>query len=233
MRVHILTIFPQLFEAFSKTSLIGKAVERNLLEIEVTDIRNFSDPPHYRVDDYPYGGGPGMVMKPEPLTAAIESARARVPHARTILMSASGNKLTHDRAQELSQQAELLLICGRYEGVDQRIIDLFVDDEVSIGEAVLMGGEVPAMALIEAVCRFLPEVIGNDESVSEESFATRPDGVTLLEGPQFTRPEVFRGVEVPEVLRSGDHARIRAWRVEKALEKTLRLRPDLLRKQER
>jgi len=231
MRIHILTIFPQLFEAFSKTSLIGKAAERNLLEIEVTDIREFSVPPHYHVDDYPYGGGPGMVMKPEPLAAAIETAKMRVPYARTILLSASGNKLTHERAEALSTQSELLLICGRYEGVDQRVVDLFVDEEISIGEAVFMGGEVPAMALIEAVCRFLPEVIGNEESIAEESFATRSDGVTLLEGPQYTRPEIFRGKEVPEVLLSGDHARIRAWRTGKALEKTLKLRPDLLKKQ--
>lgn len=229
MHIHILSIFPELFAPFRTTSLIGRAVENRLLQIDVTDIRSFAAPPHFHVDDYPYGGGPGMVMKPEPLAAAVESAKNRMSRPHIILLSAAGEKLTHERARELSLEKEIILICGRYEGVDQRIIEIFVDEEISIGDTVYMGGEVPAMALMEAVCRFLPEVIGNEESLSEESFATRPDGVTLLEGPQYTRPEVFMGHRIPEVLKSGDHARIKAWRVKQALDRTLKNRPDLIK----
>ncbi|NMC62503.1 MAG: tRNA (guanosine(37)-N1)-methyltransferase TrmD [SAR324 cluster bacterium] len=230
MRLHILSIFPKLFENFFSVSLIGKAVEKKIIEVEITDIRQFAEAPHYHVDDYPYGGGPGMIMKPEPLSAAIKYAKQRLPNARVILLSASGQKMTQQRAQELARETELLLICGRYEGVDQRVIDLYVDEELSIGDVIMMGGEVPAMALIESVCRLLPDVIGNSDSLTEESFSQRGDGLTLLEWPQYTRPEVFNGREVPEVLLSGDHGRIRAWRLEQALNKTLITRPDLIKK---
>jgi len=231
MRLHILSIFPKLFENFFSVSLIGKAIEKEIIEVEITDIRQFAEAPHYHVDDYPYGGGPGMIMKPEPLSAAIEYAKQKLPNSRVILLSASGQKITQQRAQELACETELLLICGRYEGVDQRVIDLYVDEELSIGDAIMMGGEVPAMALIESVCRLLPDVVGNSDSLTEESFSQREDGLTLLEWPQYTRPEVFKDREVPEVLRSGDHGRIRAWRVEQALNKTLATRPDLIKKQ--
>lgn len=230
MQIHILSIFPQLFQHFFSASLIGKAIEKGIINAEVTDIRQFAEAPHFHVDDYPYGGGPGMVMRPEPLAAALEYAKEKLPKAHIILLSASGKKITQQRARELTSQMDLILVCGRYEGVDQRIIDLFIDEELSVGDVVMMGGEIPAMALIEAVCRLLPGVVGNADSLEEESFSKRSDGMMLLEWPQYTRPEVFRNMEVPEVLRSGDHGRIRAWRVEQALNKTLSIRPDLLKK---
>lgn len=229
MRIEIVTIFPRLMREFFATSLIGKACEKGVLELGTTDLRQFAEPPHFHVDDYPYGGGPGMVMKAGPLLDAVSEAKKKLPGAHVILMAASGRAFTQARAKELSEKSELIICCGRYEGVDQRAIDMAIDEEISIGDFVMMGGEAAAMAVTEAVCRLLPDVIGNELSCEEESFSERSDGVRLLEWPHYTRPETFRGVEVPGVLRSGDHAKIRAWRTEKALEKTLRLRPDLLK----
>ena len=231
MHIHVLTIFPGIFANFLETSLIGKAVKKGLMSVSLRDIRDFAPPPHQHVDDVPYGGGPGMVMKPEPLVAAIEEAKGLYPEARVVLLSASGEKFTQMKAQAFSAQKSIIMICGRYEGVDQRVIDLCVDEEISIGDFVLMGGEVPAMAVIEATCRLLPDVIGKIESTEAESFSTGMDGRILLEWPQYTRPENFRNMTVPEILRSGDHRKIKQWRYKQGLEKTKRVRPDLLKGQ--
>ena len=176
------------------------------------------------MDDTPYGGGAGMVMKPEPLVCAIEAARARVPSARVVLMSPQGRRFDQRKAQELSQREALILVCGRYEGVDERVLP-FVDEEVSLGDFVITGGEFAALAIIDAMARLVPGVLGNAESPLQESFA----GEGLLEGPQYTRPPEFRGSRVPEVLLSGDHAKIAAWRREQALHRTRDRRPDLLK----
>jgi len=225
LRVDVITIFPELFEPWLSTSLLGAAIRTGGIEVGVHDLRDWTADRHRSVDDEPYGGGPGMVMKPEPLVAAIEAlAGPRGPErqARVVLLSPQGERLSQEKVRSLSKEQRLVLACGRYEGVDQRVIDLAVDEEISIGDYVLSGGEVPAMVLIEAISRLLPGTLGNPESSRTESFE---GGV--LEGPQYTRPPVFRGREVPEVLRSGDHAAIARWRHERALEITKRRRPDL------
>ena len=227
MQVHILTIFPEIFDGFFKTSLIDKALQRGLFTVALHNIRDFADPPHYQVDDSPYGGGAGMVMKPEPIVRAVEHAKRTTPAGRTILLTPSGPLLTQQRAVALSAETGLILICGRYEGVDQRAIDLVVDEEISIGDYVLMGGEVPAMVLIEAAVRHIADVVGNKDSLTAESFAGE---ALLLEGPQYTKPAQFRGRKVPEQLISGNHELIGEWRREQAVLKTERARPDLLAK---
>jgi tRNA (guanine37-N1)-methyltransferase len=222
----VLTIFPEMFGVFLTTGVLGGAVERGLLEVRPHDLREWTTDRHRTVDDVPYGGGPGMVMRPEPLVEAIEALAGRKgPEraARVILLSPQGETLRQERVAELARERHLVLVCGRYEGIDQRVIDLAVDEEISIGDYVLSGGEVPAMAVIEAVSRLVPGVLGNPASTAAESFERG-----TLEGPQYTRPASFRGQEVPEVLRSGDHGRIRRWREEQALERTRRRRPDLL-----
>ncbi|MEN8181210.1 MAG: tRNA (guanosine(37)-N1)-methyltransferase TrmD [Myxococcota bacterium] len=227
MRIDVLSIFPELFRSFLEVSFVGIARRQGALEVQVHDLRDWARDRHRSVDDAPYGGGPGMVMRPEPLVEAIESLagpRGGDRTARVLLLSPQGSRLDQTRVEILAAQPRLLLVCGRYEGVDQRVIDLAVDEEISIGDYVLSGGEVPAMAVVEAVTRLLPGVLGNPESTASESFQ---EG--RLEGPQFTRPAVFRGVRVPEVLRSGDHAAIHSWRAEQAQETTKRRRPDLLR----
>jgi tRNA (guanine37-N1)-methyltransferase len=226
LRIDVITIFPALFEPFLEESMVGIARQGGQVEIRVHDLRGFSDDRHRTVDDAPYGGGPGMVMKPEPLVAAVESlAGPKGPGrtARVVLLTPQGERLDQRRLAGLAGERQLTLVCGRYEGVDQRAVDLAVDEEISLGDYVLSGGEVPAMALIEGVVRLLPGVLGNPESVREESF-----GAGLLEGPQYTRPASFRGLEVPEVLRSGDHAAVARWRSEQALARTRQQRPDLL-----
>ena len=226
LRVDVITIFPELFEAFRTTGVLGSGVERGLLALTVHDLRRFTRDRHRTVDDIPYGGGPGMVMKPEPLVEAIEAvAGAKGPErkAHVVLMTPQGRPFTGRRARELAQEEHLVLVCGRYEGVDQRVIELAVDEEVSIGDYVLSGGEVPAMVVIEAVSRFVPGVLGNPESTASESFES-----DRLEGPHYTRPVEFRGLAVPEVLRSGHHGEIARWRRERALERTRSRRPDLL-----
>jgi tRNA (guanine37-N1)-methyltransferase len=227
LRIDVLTIFPELFEPFQDVAFVGIARRRGLLGLRVHDLRDWTRDRHRSVDDAPYGGGPGMVMKPEPLVAAIEALagpKGRDRTARVLLLSPRGQRLDQARVEELAGAPHLVLVCGRYEGVDQRVIDLAVDEELSIGDYVLSGGEVPAMAVIEAVTRLVPGVLGNPASVNEESFQ---EG--RLEAPQFTRPAVFRGRAVPEVLRSGDHAAIAAWRSQQAEKATRRRRPDLLR----
>jgi tRNA (guanine37-N1)-methyltransferase len=226
LRIDVVTIFPSLFEPFVRETMVGIAVREGLATIAVHDLRGWTTDRHHAVDDAPYGGGPGMVMKPEPLVAAVEALAGpkgpgRAAHA--VLMSPQGRRLDQPLLAGLAERPHLVLVCGRYEGVDQRAIDLAIDEEISLGDYVLSGGEVPAMALIEGVVRLLPGVLGNPESARSESFQAG-----LLEGPQYTRPPRFRGLEVPEVLRSGDHAAVERWRAEQARWVTQRRRPDLL-----
>jgi tRNA (guanine37-N1)-methyltransferase len=226
MRIDVITIFPGLFEAFRSTSLLGAAVESGIVGLAVHDLREFTKDRHRTVDDTPYGGGPGMVMRPEPLVEAIEALagpKGESRSARVLLLSPQGRRFEQQRAQELAHTQHLVLVCGRYEGVDQRVVEIAVDEEVSIGDYVLAGGELPALVLIEAVTRLLPGVMGNPESAESESFQTG-----ILEGPQYTRPPEYRGFEVPAVLRSGDHQAIARWRAEQARAITRRRRPDLL-----
>lgn len=229
MTFTVLTLFPELLTPFVATSIVGRAVERGLIDIETVDIRDHAHDQHNTCDDSPYGGGAGMVLKPEPVGRAIESVLTRrAVRPRTVCLTAAGAPFGRDLARRWATEGrELLLLAGRYEGIDQRAVDLFVDEEVSIGDYVLIGGEVASMVVIEAVARLVPGVI-QAESLEEESF----EG-DVLEYPQYTRPAVFRGVPVPPVLLSGDHARIREWRRRQAAERTARLRPDLLRRSER
>lgn len=224
LSVEVLTLFPRMIAAPLEESILGKARAAGLLRVDVTDIREFAEGKHRVTDDVPYGGGAGMVMKPEPLVAAIEAAKARQPSARVILMSPQGARFTQEKAQELSGRESLILVCGRYEGVDERVLK-FIDEEISLGDFVLTGGEFAALAVIDAAARLLPGVLGNAESPVNESFS----GEGLLEGPQYTRPPEFRGMKVPDILLSGDHAKIAAWRREQALERTRARRPDLLK----
>ncbi len=224
LSVEVLTLFPRMIAAPLEESILGKARAKGLLRVQVTDIREFAEGKHRVTDDVPYGGGAGMVMKPEPLVSAIEAAKARLPSARVVLMSPQGRRFDQRRAQELSQREAVILVCGRYEGVDERVLP-FVDEEISLGDFVITGGEFAALAIIDAMARLVPGVLGNAESPLQESFA----GEGLLEGPQYTRPPEFRGSKVPEVLLSGDHAKIAAWRREQALHRTRDRRPDLLK----
>lgn len=221
MRFDVLTIFPEAFESPTKISLLGKAVQAGVLQIAVHDLRGWAPEPHRKVDDAPFGGGPGMVMAPGPVVEAVESVRK--PGGRVLLMSAAGRPFTQAMAAELASEDQLVLVCGRYEGMDDRIPQVLDAEEVSIGEYVLSGGEMAALVLLDAVSRLLPGVMGNAESLGEESFA---DG--LLEYPQFTRPAEYRGLKVPDILVSGHHANVVAWRREQALRRTLERRPDLL-----
>jgi tRNA (guanine37-N1)-methyltransferase len=220
MRIDLFTIFPEYLEGPLAASLLGKARERELLDLRVHDLRDWTDDPHRTTDDTPFGGGAGMVMTPGPIFAAVESV---VPPRPLYLLSASGRRFDQGVAEELATTAGFSLVCGRYEGVDQRVADHCCDGELSVGEYVLAGGEAAALVVVEAVARLVPGVMGNAASGVQESFA---DG--LLEYPQYTRPAEFRGWAVPEVLRSGDHARIERWRRREALRRTLDRRPDLL-----
>ena len=226
LRIDVVTIFSGLFDAFLRESIVGIAIREGLVEVAVHDLRQWATDRHRSVDDAPYGGGPGMVMKPEPLVAAVDAvAGPKGPErrARVVLLSPQGRRLEQARLGDLAREEHLVLVCGRYEGVDQRAIDLAVDEEVSIGDYVVSGGEVPAMVVIEGIVRLVPGVLGNPESASTESFQG-----AMLEGPQYTRPAEFRGLKVPEVLCSGDHAAVARWRAEQASEFTRRRRPDLV-----
>ncbi len=226
LRIDVITIFPGLFEPFVAAGMVGIAVENEAAEIRAHDLRDWTSDRHRTVDDAPYGGGPGMVMRPEPLVAAIEAlAGEKGPErrARVVLLTPQGARFDQAGAERLAACEHLVLVCGRYEGVDQRVIDLAVDEEISIGDYVLSGGETAAMAIIEATTRLLPGVLGNPESTAWESFQ---EG--LLEGPQYTRPVEYRGRAVPEVLRSGDHGKVARWRRAMARERTRDRRPDLI-----
>jgi tRNA (guanine37-N1)-methyltransferase len=215
----VITIFPELFEPFVATSLIGRGRERGLLEIEVFDLRGFTSDRHRVVDDEPYGGGGGMVMMAPPWIRAVRE----VGRGRQLLLSPQGQRFDDSKARELASEEAVTLLCGRYEGVDERVRELVVDEEVSIGDYVLSGGELPAMVVMEAVSRYLPGVVGLASSVEEDSFRTG-----LLDHPHYTRPPVVEGLEVPGVLLSGNHAEIRRWREREALRATACKRPDLL-----
>jgi tRNA (guanine37-N1)-methyltransferase len=224
LEVEILTLFPRMCAGYLGESILGKAQEAGHLAVAVQDIREHAEGRHRVCDDAPYGGGAGMVMKPEPLTLAIEAARARLPGALTVLMSPRGARLDQAMALRLAEQGRLILVCGRYEGVDERVLKA-VDLEVSVGDFVLTGGELAALCVVDAAARLIPGVLGNEASAGAESFA----GVGgLLEHPHYTRPPVFRGMQVPEVLLSGDHRRIERWRRREALRVTQGRRPDLL-----
>lgn len=231
MKIEILTLFPEMFENFCTTSILGRAVENNLVTIKVHNIRDFAANKHKQADDYPYGGGAGMVMMPQPISDCMkhvlsgyrESEKREIP--KVIHLSPQGKVLNQKMAQQLSKESALVLLCGHYEGIDQRVIDKYVDMEISIGDYVLTGGEIPAMVLIDCVTRLIPDVLGSAESIMDESHS---DG--LLEYPQYTRPAVYDGDEVPEVLLSGNHRKIDEWRRQQSLKNTLKKRPDLLKR---
>ena len=224
LRFDIVSIFPGMFESPFADSIIQRAWEEGLLDLRVHDLRDYSLNKHRKVDDTPFGGGVGMVMNVEPIARVIAAIKKEVPETRTILLSPGGRPFDQEKAWELSRLPSLTLICGRYEGIDERVRLHFVDEEISIGDYVLTGGEIPAMVLVEAISRLVRGVLGDPESVVEESFTGE-----LLEYPQYTRPRDYQGFKVPEILVSGDHKKIRDWQKAEALKKTARVRPDLLK----
>jgi len=221
MKFDVLTLFPEMFDIL-KQSIIGKAQEKELIDINLVNIRDFSNDKHKKVDDTPYGGGAGMVMMPDVVDRAYQSVKTE--KAKVIYMSPQGKTLNQKKVEDLAKEEHLIILCGHYEGVDQRILDKIVDEEISIGDYVLTGGEIPAMVLIDSVSRYIEGVLKED-SIKEESFSNG-----LLEYPQYTRPEVFDGKKVPEILLSGHHEKINEWRKQKSLEITKQKRPDLLEK---
>jgi len=225
MLFQVLTTFPGMIEAVVGESILGRARERGLIQVEAVNLRDFTADKHRTTDDAPFGGGPGMVMKPEPVFDAVESliARARGGKPRILLMTPQGRRFDQSMAEQLVSESHLMMICGRYEGVDERVREQLVTDEVSVGDYVLTGGELAALIVIDAVARLVPGVLGDESSSESESFSSG-----LLEYPQYTRPAEFRGHSVPEVLLSGNHEQIRKWRRAQSLERTLRRRPDLL-----
>jgi tRNA (guanine37-N1)-methyltransferase len=225
MKFHLLTIFPEFFEGPFRYGVVARAAEFGALELRVHDLRNWTHDLHRTVDDRPFGGGEGMVLKPEPIFDAVETIwPVRSGRRKIILLSAQGRKFTQKLARDLALNDELLLICGRYEGVDERVAEHLADEELSIGDYVLSGGELAAAVVVDTVARLLPGVVGNHESTMNESF----EESGILDCPHWTRPAEFRGWKAPEVLLGGNHAEIRKWRRQAALEKTARLRPDLL-----
>ncbi|PKK96133.1 MAG: tRNA (guanosine(37)-N1)-methyltransferase TrmD [Tenericutes bacterium HGW-Tenericutes-4] len=223
MKIDILTLFPEMFDSLNH-SILGRAKEHNKIEINLIDIRNLSTNKHKKVDDYTFGGGAGMLMTPEPLYNAIMSVKKEGSYV--IYLSPSGNLLNQQKVVTLAKQKKhIILVCGHYEGIDERVIKLAVDEEISIGDYVLTGGELAAMIVVDAVSRYIDGVLGAEHSTEEESFSNG-----LLEYPQYTRPQTFMGLEVPEVLVSGHHENIKKWREQKSLEKTKKVRPDLLKK---
>jgi len=223
MRFDNFTLFPEVCEPYLQTSILQKARQRGLIQFNLYNIRDWTSDRHHVTDDEPYGGGGGMVMKPEPIFAAVEGVLGSPPDCPVVLLTPQGRLFTQAIAQELAQQPHLALLCGRYEGVDERVRQHLVSDEISIGDYVLTGGELPALVLVDAIARTLPGVLGDPEGAWDDSHA-----MGLLEYPHYTRPPEFRGWQVPEVLLSGDHARIARWRREQALLRTLTRRPDLL-----
>jgi len=224
MIFHVLTIFPELVQAVFTHGILRRAVDKEIIGADIRDLRDWTDDIHKTTDDSPYGGGPGIVMLCDPVFRAVEELRAKTAlPLPLVFMSPAGERFTHETACELATGGDFILLCGRYEGLDQRVIDELVDRELCIGDYVLSGGEVPAMAVIDAVSRQIPGVLGNEDSVPQESFATG-----LLDYPHYTRPEEYRGIKVPDVLLSGHHANVDKWRLEQALILTYKRRPDLL-----
>jgi tRNA (guanine37-N1)-methyltransferase len=224
MRFDILSIFPDMFAALTRFGIVGQAVKGDKIEINAVNIRDFSDDPHFMTDDRPYGGGEGMVMKPEPIFRALQSIPKAAGERKVILLTPQGQLFDQSLARSLGKLAQIILVCGRYEGVDERIRSRYVDMELSIGDYIVSGGEIPAMVIVDAVSRLVPGVLGGERSALEESFED-----SLLEYPQYTRPPVFQGESVPPILLSGDHEKIRLWRRTQSLQKTLERRPDLLK----
>jgi len=222
MKIDILTLFPEFFQNLTNYSIIGRAIEDGKIEVNCTNIRDFSKDKHKKVDDYPFGGGPGMVMKPDSIFDAINHVKTH--DARVVYLSPQGKRLNQEIANSLSKENNLVLLCGHYEGIDNRIIENYIDEEISIGDYVLTGGEIPALVLIDCITRLIPGVLSSEESFTDESHY---DG--LLEYPQYTRPRVFKGISVPEILLSGDHKKIADWRKSESIRVTLEKRPDLLR----
>lgn len=223
MKINVLTLFPEMFTAVTDTSILGKAGEKGLLDINLINIRDFSKDKHHKADDTPFGGGPGMVMLAQPIFDALESIDAQ--NKKAIYMSPRGKVLNQEKIQELSETEELVILCGHYEGVDQRVLDHWNMEEISIGDYILTGGELPAMVLIDSVARFIPEVLGNHQSTSDESIYSG-----LLECNQYTKPRQYEGLDVPEVLTNGNHKLIHLWQYENALNLTKERRPDLWQK---
>ncbi|WP_152392435.1 tRNA (guanosine(37)-N1)-methyltransferase TrmD [Paenibacillus guangzhouensis] len=224
MRMDVLTLFPEMFEGVFHSSILGKAQEKGIVQLQAHNFREHANNKHNTVDDYPYGGGGGMVLKPEPIFSAVESLiEPDAAKPRVILMCPQGERYTQAKAEELAKEEHLILICGHYEGYDERIREFLVTDELSVGDYVLTGGELPAMTIIDSVARLLPGVLGNETSAVTDSFSTG-----LLEYPHYTRPADFRGMKVPDILLSGHHANVEAWRKQQSLRRTLERRPDLL-----
>jgi tRNA (guanine37-N1)-methyltransferase len=226
MRIHILTLFPAMFSGPFSESIVKRAVDQGLVEISIYNIRDYTSDKHHVVDDYPYGGGPGMVLKPEPIFKAVEAVRGET-EMPVILLTPQGRLFSQRVAEELAKNEEMMLVCGHYEGVDERVREHLVTDEISIGDYILSGGELAAMVVVDAVVRQVPGALGSEESVGDDSHAKG-----LLEYPQYTRPQSFRNWEVPEVLLSGNHAEIARWRRTQSLKRTLKRRPDLLQQAE-
>ncbi|MGB3727160.1 MAG: tRNA (guanosine(37)-N1)-methyltransferase TrmD [Glaciecola sp.] len=223
-RFGVVTLFPEMFDSFFSQGVIGRAVNKGLIEVHVVNPRDYAHDKHRTVDDRPYGGGPGMLMMVQPLTDAIaEAKKALGDNVKVVYLSPQGRKLDYEGVKHIGQYSDLVLVAGRYEGIDERIIETLVDEEMSIGDYVLSGGELPAMVLMDAVSRLLPDVLGHKQSAVEDSFTNG-----LLDCPHYTRPEVYEGKNVPEVLLSGNHEKIRQWRLQESLTRTLQRRPDLL-----
>ncbi|WP_139998310.1 tRNA (guanosine(37)-N1)-methyltransferase TrmD [Paenibacillus paridis] len=228
MKIDVLTLFPEMFDGVFQASILGKAKGKGIVDLQAINFRAYSGNKHNTVDDYPYGGGGGMVLKPEPVFAAVEDLKLEEDvKPRVVLLCPQGAQFTQQKAEELAKEQHIVLICGHYEGYDERIREHLVTDELSIGDYVLTGGEIPAMVLIDSVVRLLPGVLGNETSAVTDSYSTG-----LLEHPHYTRPAAFRGWEVPEVLISGHHANIEVWRRQQSLLRTLERRPDLLKSAE-
>lgn len=231
MEFYVLTLFPDMVEQGMRTSVTGRALDKGILELYAVNIRDFSENKHHKVDDYPYGGGAGLVMQPMPIYRAYQSVCEKISekHGRTkprvVYVTPQGRQFDQAMAKELSKEEELIFLCGHYEGIDERVLEEIVTDYVSIGDYVLTGGELPAMVMMDCIARLVPDVLHNQESAQTESFEQN-----LLEHPQYTRPEVYHGMEVPPVLLSGHHARIEQWRYEKSVERTKQRRPDLYQK---
>ncbi|MGD8718087.1 MAG: tRNA (guanosine(37)-N1)-methyltransferase TrmD [Candidatus Zixiibacteriota bacterium] len=219
----IITIFPDFFPGPLAAGVLGKAIERGLLDVRVHDLRAYTDDSYRSTDDYPYGGGVGMVMKPEAFFRAVEDVEARFGPGWKIFLTPQGRPLGHDGCKELAAREHVILLCGRYKGVDERVREALVDEEISVGDFVMSGGEIGALAVVDAAARFVPGVLGDEDSAATDSFATG-----LLDHPHYTRPREFRGMEVPEILLSGNHGAIEKWRAEEALKRTREARPDML-----
>ena len=223
MKFHVMTLFPEMIEQGLHTSILGRALDAGIISLNTVNIRDYSEDKHRHVDDYPYGGGAGMVMAAEPIAKCYEDICGEGPKKRLVYLTPWGRVFNQDMAKELAREDELVFLCGHYEGVDERVLSRYVTDPVSIGDYVLSGGELPAMVMIDAIARMVPGVLTNEESGETESFEN-----SLLEYPQYTRPEIWRDEAVPEVLLSGHHAKVAEWRMQRSIDRTMQYRPELM-----